>query len=147
MSVLHNLWHVIKAKVCQNRNLNQSAYYSGSHQDNCIKNRSAQLLILELVLHEHRKKFSTIFQPLSGKVALYHLIFTKTNWKPAEIRNLSLSDSLFIIQDELRIDKLADEVKSFIDTLELPGISITFDELLDEDWDPKENVISLATLN
>ncbi|CAI0726597.1 ECs1072 family phage-associated protein [Serratia entomophila] len=147
MSAVHDLWHVIKAKVCQNRNLNHSAYYSGSQQDNCIKNRAAQILTLEVVLNEHRKKFATIFEPLKGKNALYHLIFTKTAWKPAEIRELSLADCLFVIQDELRIDKLPEDIQEFIESLSLPSVAFTFDELLEEDWDPKENSIPLASLN
>ncbi|CAI1803790.1 Uncharacterised protein [Serratia quinivorans] len=147
MSAIYNLWHIIKARVCDNRNLNHSAYYSGSQQDNCIKNRSAQLLILEITLHEHRKKFATIFEPLSGKTALHHLIFTKTNWKLAEIRSLSLTDSLLVIQAEMRVEKLPAEVQKFIDSLELPEVAFNFEELLEQDWDPKENSIVLASMN
>ncbi|MDI6977558.1 hypothetical protein QMZ62_05615 [Serratia sp. PF2-63] len=147
MSAVHNLWHVIKAKVCQNRNLNHSAYYNGSEQDNRIKNRSAQVFTLEIVLNEHRKKFATIFEPLKGKNALYHLIFTKTAWKPEEIRELSLADCLFVIQDELRIDKLPEDIREFMESLSLPRVAFTFDEFLEEDWDPTENLIHLASLN
>lgn len=146
MSQIHNLWHVIKSRVCENRGLSHSAFYAGSQQDNCIKNRSAQIFILEMVLHKHRKQYATIFEPLKDEKALHHLIFTKTMWKPSEISQLSLADCLFVIQDELRIDKLPDEARDFIESLDLPTFAFIFEELLDKDWVPKENSICLAAM-
>ncbi|KAB8310774.1 hypothetical protein EH227_02565 [Rouxiella chamberiensis] len=146
MSNIYDLWHVIKSKVCQNRGLNHSAYYEGSMQDNCIKNRSAQIFILEIILHEYRKQHATIFEPQKGINALHHLIFSKTKWKPSDIRKLSLSDCLFVIQDELRIEKLPDDARAFIESLKLPSVAFIFDELFEEDWAPKENSTFLTLL-
>lgn len=147
MNVIHDLWRVIKERVCDNHNLNHSDYYPGSHQDNCIKNRTAKIFILEIILHEHRKKHANLFNALSQKEALHHIIFIKTNWKLADIRNLSLADSLIAIHEELSIEKLPNEAKLFIDTICLPEIPIDFDSPLEEDWNPKENAISLARMN
>ncbi len=146
MSSTHNLWHVIKSRVCQNRGLSHSVFYAGSQEDNCIKNKSAQIFILEMVLHKHRQQYATIFEPLKGEKALHHLIFTKTLWKPSEISKLPLADCLFVIQDELRIDNLFDEAKDFFKSLELPSVAFNFEELLEDDWAPKENSIFLASM-
>ncbi|MHA7847133.1 ECs1072 family phage-associated protein [Serratia sp. D1N4] len=146
MSSIHNLWHVIKSRICENRGLSHYSFHSGSAEDNCIKTRSAQIFILEMVLHKHRQQYATIFEPLQDKKALHHLIFTKTKWKPSEISQLSLADCLFVIQDEMRIDKLSGEVKYFTEYLELPSTAFVFDELLEEDWAPRENSIFLAAI-
>ncbi|VTR53249.1 Uncharacterised protein [Serratia fonticola] len=110
------------------------------------KNRSLQIFILEMILHKHRQQYATAFEPLKNEKALHHLIFTKTMWKPSEIRQLSLADSLFIIQDELRIDKLPADIAPFIESLNLPAVAFIFEHLLDEDWVPKENSIFLASM-
>ncbi|STB14572.1 Uncharacterised protein [Citrobacter freundii] len=34
MSEYHSLLHVIRSRVCENRNMSHSAYYQGSLQDN-----------------------------------------------------------------------------------------------------------------
>ncbi len=102
-----------------------------------------RLFILEIILYEHRKKYSTIFQPLIGKEALNHMIFIQTRWKPAEIRSLSLADSLFVIDEELQIDKLPEDAKSFIEQFEIPENPIMAYSLLEADWDPKENSVYL----
>lgn len=39
------------------------------------------------------------------------------------------------------------DIQEFIESLSLPSVAFTFDELLEEDWDPTENPISLASLN
>ncbi|AKG71809.1 hypothetical protein WN53_23300 [Serratia fonticola] len=146
MSPIHTLWHVIKSRVCENRGLSHSAFHEGSEQVSCIKNRSLQIFILEMILHKHRQQYATAFEPLKNEKALHHLIFTKTMWKPSEIRQLSLADSLFIIQDELRIDKLPADIAPFIESLNLPAVAFIFEHLLDEDWVPKENSIFLASM-
>ncbi|MEX2953590.1 hypothetical protein AB4K01_20585 [Serratia fonticola] len=146
MSSTYDLWLTIKARVCENHGLKHSDLYAGSYQDNCIKNRSAQIFILEMVLHKHRQQHATIFEPLKDKKALHHLIFTKTMWKPSDISQLSLADSLFVIQDEFRIEKLPEEAKELIESLELPTIAYVFEDLLEEDWAPKENTFLLASM-
>lgn len=144
MSNMNDLWSVIMKRIRHNHNLNEPHYYPGTPEDIFIKICTNRLFILEIILHEHRKKYSTIFQPLSGKEALHHMIFTKTHWKPAEIRSLSLADSLFVIDEELQIDKLPECAKSFIEQFEIPENYITAYSLLETDWDPKENSVYLT---
>lgn len=146
MSDYHNLLHVIKSRVCENRSMSHSAYYPGSVQDNQIKNRMALIYVLEILLHQHRQKYATIFNPLEGKSALYHLIFMKTKWRPSEIRDLKLEDALFVIQDELRIEHINDEAQEALSSFNLPSVAFLFEDFPEEDWNYKENSIFLRSL-
>ncbi|WP_369522146.1 ECs1072 family phage-associated protein [Superficieibacter electus] len=126
--------------------MSPSAYYKDSTQDNQIRNRTALIYILEMILHQHRLKHATIFNPLEGPAALHHLIFMKTRWFPGDIRKLSFEDSLFVIQDEIKIENLTDEAQSALKILELPNFSVTFEHLPEKDWDYMENSIHLQNL-
>ncbi|NHB89587.1 hypothetical protein C5471_18555 [Photorhabdus tasmaniensis] len=148
LAKFYNLWHAIKARVCNNHDVDPNYFdvYSSDHQICCLKNRAAQIFILEAILHKHRQQHGTIFEPLEGEKALHHLIFLKTKWKPSEIRALSLEDSLLVIQDEMHLDNLPEEAQRVIDAINLPkAISFRSDDMLDEDWVPKENSIYLQT--
>ncbi|KML25478.1 hypothetical protein VL10_00055 [Leclercia adecarboxylata] len=146
MSEYHNLLHVIKSRICENRNMPQSAYYHGSQQDNQIRNRTALIFTLEMVLHQHRLKYATIFDPLEGKSALYHMIFMKTHWLPSDIRNLSLEDALFVIQEELRIDNLSSDAQEVLQSFNLPSVSFLFEDFPEDDWNHTENSTFLRSL-
>ena len=146
MSEYHNLLHVIRARVCENRNMSQSAYYQGSQQDNQIRNRTALIFTLEMVLHQHRLKYATIFNPLDGKAALYHMIFMKTRWQPSDIRKLPLEDALFVIKEELRIDNLNSDAQEVLQSFNLPSVSFQFEDFPEEDWNHTENSIFLRSL-
>lgn len=146
MSEYHNLLHVIRSRVCENRNMSHSAYYPGSQQDNQIRNRTALVYVLEILLHQHRQKYATIFNPLEGKAALHHLIFMKTKWLPSEIRNLTLEDALFVIQDELRVENISDEARDALSTFNLPSVAFLFEDFPEEDWNYRENSTFLQSL-
>ncbi|MFP2467680.1 hypothetical protein ACLEUK_06105 [Pseudescherichia vulneris] len=146
MSEYHNLLHVIKARICQNRNISHSAYYQGSQQDNQIRNRTALIFALEMMLHQHRLKYATIFNPLDGKAALYHMIFMKTHWLPSDIRNLPLEDALFAIQEELRIDNLNSDAQEALQSFNLPSVSFQFEDFPEADWNHTENTAFLQSL-
>lgn len=146
MSEYHNLLHVIKARVCENRKISHSAYYAGSQQDEQIKNRTALIFILEVVLHEHRMKYATIFTPMEGKVALHHLIFIKTKWLLSDIRKLTLDDALLVVQDELKPERINAEAQDVLSALKLPSVAFLFEDAMEEDWDPKENAVYLQSL-
>lgn len=146
MSEYHNLLHVIRSRVCENRNMSHSAYYQGSQQDNQIRNRTALIFTLEMVLHQHRIKHGTIFNPLEGKEALYHLIYMKTKWFPSAIRELSLEDALFAIHDELRIDKINQPAQEALSSFNLPTVSFRFDDFPEADWNYRENSTFLQSL-
>ncbi|WP_316304305.1 hypothetical protein [Atlantibacter hermannii] len=143
MSDYHNLLHVIRSRICENRNMSHSSYYQGSQQDNQIRNRTALIFTLEVVLHQHRMQYATIFNPLVGKEALHHLIFLKTHWIPADIRKLSLEDALFVIQDEMKIEKLGPDARGALESLNLPSVAYRFDDFPEADWDYKENSVFL----
>lgn len=147
MSSIHDLWHVVKSRVCENRGIQNTRFNSETRQDNCIKSRSVQILVLEIVLHKHRQRFATKFEPLENEKALHHLIFTKTMWKPSEIRELTFADSLLVIQDELRTDKLPEDIKHFIEEIGLPSFACSFEELLDSDWAPTQNSVFLNSIS
>jgi len=146
MSDYHNLLFSIRSRICDNRNMSHSAYYAGSQQDNQIRNRTAAVFILEMVLHRHRVKYGTIFNPLEGKAALNHLIFVKTKWLPEDIRLLSFEDALFVIQDELRIDNINKDAQVALSAFNLPTYSYRFDDFPEADWDLKENSTFLQNL-
>lgn len=136
MRDIPHLWHVIITKVCENRNLKLSE----CRYDNRIVNRAAHILTLEVVLDEHRNEFGTLFEPLDGLAALHHLIFTKTHWPLADIRTLSLADSLLVIQSDIRIDRLPIDAQTFLQSLNFPVTPSTFNELLERDWVPMKNL-------
>lgn len=146
MSEYHSLLHVIRSRVCENRNISHSAYYQGSQQDNQIRNRAALIFILEMILHQHRIKYATIFNPLEGKDALYHLIFMKTNWLPSDIRKLPLEDALFVIQEELRIENLPTDAQDALKSFNLPSVAFQFEDFPEADWNYMENSTFLRSL-
>ncbi|MGQ6548290.1 ECs1072 family phage-associated protein [Serratia sp. IR-2025] len=146
MSSIHNLWHAIKSRVCHNHGVSLLDFNNGSLEGNRARNRTAQLFVLEMILYKHRLQYATIFQPLDGKDALYHLIFTKTNWKLIDIKQLSLEECLFVIQDELRMSRVPEEAKHLLNAANLPEAAFIFEELPEEDWAPKENSTFLASM-
>ncbi|CAH0199326.1 hypothetical protein SRABI13_01688 [Erwinia aphidicola] len=146
MSDYHNLLFSIRSRVCDNRNMSHSAYYAGSPQDNQIRNRAAAVFVLEMVLHQHRAKYGTIFNPLERKAALNHLIFVKTKWAPQDIKSLSFEDALFVIQDELRIDNINEEAQAALSAFNLPAHSYHFEDFPEADWAQKENSMFLQNL-
>ncbi|ENF6040753.1 hypothetical protein ABRV10_002767 [Citrobacter amalonaticus] len=146
MSVYHNLLHVIRARVCENRNMSHSAYYQGSLQDNQIRNRTALIFTLEMILHQHRIKYGTIFNPLEGKDALYHLIFLKTHWLPSDIRKLTLEDALFVIHEDLRMENLSAGAQEALKSFNLPSVAFPFEYFPEADWNYTENSTLLRSL-
>lgn len=146
MSEYQDLLHVIRSRICENRNISHSAYYHGSQQDNQIRNTTALIFTLEMVLHQHRIRYATIFNQLEGKSALYHLIFLKTYWQPSEIRKLSFEDVLFVMQEELRIDNLNTDAQEALSGFNLPSVTFRFEDFSEADWDCKENSIFLRSL-
>ncbi len=143
MSDYSHLLQVIRMRVCESRKLSHTAYSKDSLQDNQIRNRTALIFILELVLDQHRAQHGSIFTPLQGKDALHHLIFVKTKWLPSEIRKLNFQDALFVIQDELKKENIPEEAQELLKAFYLPSVAITFDDFLEQEWDYKENSVFL----
>ncbi|HFL5044498.1 TPA: hypothetical protein ACG35C_002655, partial [Escherichia coli] len=65
-----------------------------------VESRATLLTLLDLVLHEHRKKFGTPYNQLNGKKALVHLILMKHHWMPKQINEMKFDELLLSIQDE-----------------------------------------------
>ncbi|OON35622.1 hypothetical protein BTJ39_22360 [Izhakiella australiensis] len=147
MQELDTLYHVIKSHICEVRKISHSELSFGNGQGNKALNRAAMIFVLEIVLHKHRSDYATIFEPLAGRKALDHLIHLKTKWKPEEIKSLSLADSMFVIQDDLKISKLPGYASEFIASLNLPSVSYTFDDFMDEEWDTRGNSAFLNQLS
>ncbi|WP_423244281.1 ECs1072 family phage-associated protein [Citrobacter braakii] len=146
MSEHHSLLHVIRSRVCENRNMSHSAYYQGSLQDNQIRNRTALIFTLEMILHQHRIKYGTIFNPLEGKDALYHMIFMKTHWLPSDIKNLTLEDALFVMQEDLRMENLSSDAQNALKNFNLPSVAFQFEDFPEADWNYTENSTFLRSL-
>ncbi|ECU0308047.1 hypothetical protein C3U64_06700 [Salmonella enterica subsp. enterica serovar Stanley] len=72
-----------------------------------------QLLRLDLLLIRYREKFATVWEPLSGRRALNHLLFVRTNWPPAQISELSFDHILLILHEDLT---------SLGEDMDLPGL-------------------------
>ncbi|HEJ0068204.1 TPA: hypothetical protein SLO38_004539 [Citrobacter koseri] len=146
MHELDNLFQYIKGRVWEKRGVDTYDFYPGNTKGGQAYNRAAFIFVLEMILHKYRMEHATIFEPLEGRKALHHMIFTKTNWKLEYIRTLSLADCLFVIHDELKISKLPEDAKSYISGLNIPENTLTFDEVKDEEWDAMGNFAYLQTL-
>lgn len=101
-----------------------------------LQNRTSLLFALECLLFKHRQAHATSWSPLTGKEALVHLIFQKYKWPLSEIRSLSLKDSVLLLQDELRIEKLPDEAAQIIRNFAADKKQ-SFPSLNDDEWDPE----------
>ncbi|MGX8941574.1 ECs1072 family phage-associated protein [Symbiopectobacterium sp. Eva_TO] len=75
------------------------------------------LLLIEMILNNHRDKYKKSISDLSGIKALYHMVFLKTNWKPEEIRSTSIHDLLFILQEEMNSEFLPEEERKYLKML------------------------------
>ncbi|WP_213706081.1 ECs1072 family phage-associated protein [Enterobacter asburiae] len=147
MSNYSDLWQVIKMRVCRNNKFAESSLANSNSFDAVrVKLRILQIFALECALQQYRLKHGTPFNPLEGKKALHHMIFEKTKWQLETIRTLSLNDSLFIINDELRLLELPPKASDFIQRLEI-GLHVhPLDDFSQEDWEPKENSTFLQSL-
>ncbi|BCA39401.1 hypothetical protein J4X77_06615 [Escherichia coli] len=147
MSNYSDLLQAIKLRVCQNNNIPiPSLTGSGSYQARQVWNRIAQIFTLECILAAHRNEYGSVFVPLENEKALHHIIFLKTKWNLAEIRTLSLNDSLFIIAEMFRSDAIPPDAKVFMESVRIPEpIAYPLEDFSDEDWDPKGNSVFLQS--
>lgn len=144
MSDYSRLWentknHVIKVREVQN------GYLPSTNEGLKVCHRTAQLFILDVFLQQHRKKYGDGVFPLRGKNALHHVILLKYKWPMDAIRNLSLSDSLFAIQDELIPENLPDEAQMFLSGVIENASQIAFEDLGDKEWDQNLGELLLHT--
>ncbi|MGE2338597.1 hypothetical protein ACME83_20515 [Enterobacter hormaechei] len=91
---------------------------------------------LDLLLAAHRNKHETTINKLPGAKALHHKLLQKYNWPLSEIRAMSLSDVFIALHDELSLESLEGQAKSYFSTMIAGRYPITFTDLIDDEWDP-----------
>ncbi|EEI0870507.1 hypothetical protein CBX59_001710 [Salmonella enterica] len=101
-----------------------------------VLNRAGLIFALEILLEKHRKDFGTLWNPLKGRLALEHKLFTKLNWPLNQIRELSLQDALFILQDELKDTKIPEAAMRVLSSYGSSSARAVFPDVLDTEWDP-----------
>lgn len=116
MNGYENLQNAIISDLSKHYDVTQYDYRFNPQLLNPLLCRSHlyKLMLIELHLHEHRIKFKNSVLDLDGAAALHHLVYLKTNWAPQKIREMSYSDQLFALLDELVPDKLSDKAQSFL---------------------------------
>ncbi|MEI7245143.1 hypothetical protein WCT80_00825 [Pectobacterium carotovorum] len=135
MSGYSSLWDSIKHHVSETRNIKTQGMIDANDSLR-VTHRAAQLFTLDILLQEHRKKFGRDIFPLHGKDALHHKILIKYKWPLDMIRELSLSDCLLALQDELIPENLSEGGRKFLGHVIERASQIGFDDLLDEEWNP-----------
>ncbi|SUP83802.1 hypothetical protein ACILPN_17760 [Yersinia wautersii] len=101
------------------------------------KNRSALIFALESVLHTHREENCTIWNPLEGRKALEHLLLQKYKWPLEEIRSLSLTDIVLLLQNELSPANLPEAAQSLLKMYGGLTSRKAFPDFMDAEWDPE----------
>ena len=101
-----------------------------------VTNRAVQLCILDLLLAAHRNKYETPVNRLPGIKALHHKLLQKYNWPLTEIRSLSLSDIFIVLHDEISLESLEGQAKSYFSTMIVDKYPITFSDFMEDEWDP-----------
>ncbi|WP_072166373.1 hypothetical protein [Erwinia sp. Leaf53] len=101
-----------------------------------LYNRAILLFSLDIILEEHRINHSSIFNPQKNKDTIHHLILKKYGWTLNEIESLSLEQSLFVLQENLRLDNLPEDAKKYLHGINAHSYRRSFDDILDLEWDP-----------
>lgn len=101
-----------------------------------VKNRASLVFALEVLLERHREKHGTLWSPLPGKLALLHLILQKYKWPLSEIKALTLQESVFLLQEELKFENLPDLAQRVLKNYLADRAEHYFAEIREEEWDP-----------
>ncbi|EMF4615335.1 ECs1072 family phage-associated protein [Yersinia mollaretii] len=142
MSSYSILWHEISTDVCKKLNVSDTSFSHEAYRDQIeVRNARANaylILILELILQEHRDKYSVPSVSLSGAAALHHKIFLKTKWLPQTIRDLSYEDCLFVLLEDLHPENLSTESQNYLKILEIQKSAFVLNKPLLEGWTPEK---------
>jgi len=101
-----------------------------------MRNRTALLFSLEVVLDLHRAKYGTHFSPLNGRDALDHLLLQKYKWPLSDIRSLNLRDIVILLQEEMTPANLPESARLILQNYNVLNSKKTFPEIKDDEWDP-----------
>lgn len=110
----------------------------------CVKNHAAQLCALDVILHLHRKEHGHQLNRLHGKHALYHKLLIKYQWPLSVIRDMSLSDIIIALHDELQIAALPEDAQRYLSRMTGDYYPDHFPDYLDEEWLP-DSAVELLT--
>ncbi|EQA4952885.1 ECs1072 family phage-associated protein [Salmonella enterica subsp. diarizonae serovar 47:i:z53] len=66
--------------------------------------RAEQLLRLDVLIAQYQDKFATTWEPVIGRVAINHLLFSKTSREPDQVekvRKIAFPDIFFLLHEDL----------------------------------------------
>lgn len=132
---IEHLFTQVKENIAKQRNIQISGYVDSS-EVSCVNNRAAQICTLDALLFEHRKKYATQFNGLNGKAALHHKLLLKYQWPLSTIRELTFTDILLALQDELRVENLPEDISRYLSQVALSQYPVTFADHPESEWDP-----------
>ncbi len=130
-----HLFTQLKANIAELRGVKVSGFVD-STAVSCVTNRALQICALDALLYDHRKKYANQLNGLSGKQALYHKLLLKYQWPLSVIRDLTLSDVLLALHDELQFDSLPDGVGEYLSQVARANYPVNFPDHLEAEWDP-----------
>ena len=132
---IDRLFGNIKKNIAEIRGVTLSDFADPS-EISPVYNRAALICALDIILHEHRKKFGNQLNELKGKQALHHKLLIKYKWPLSVIRELTLSDVILALQDELQIEDLPSGAGDYLSQVVGSHYLINFPDYLDSEWDP-----------
>lgn len=101
-----------------------------------VSNRAVQLCTLDLILAAHRREYETDLNKLPGVKALHHKLLLKYKWPLTDIRALSLSDIFLALHDEISLDSLEEQAKTYLSSVRVGRYPVEFPDFIDDEWDP-----------
>ena len=131
----YNLFMEHHEHIAKTRGIKTSGMVDLNEQ-NKIESRATFLTLLDAVLYEHRKKYATPFNNLSGRSGLEHLVLLKHHWSPKEIRELAFEDLLLAVQDELNYKNASEDAKNFLEHRDWSSMIHHFADINEDEWNP-----------
>lgn len=92
---------------------------------------------LDIILYEHRKKYGNQLNGLNGKQALHHKLLLKYKWPLSVIRDLTLTDALLALHDEIQFSALPEPASEYLSRITHSNYPVNFPDYLDAEWDPE----------
>ncbi|ENK2459426.1 hypothetical protein AB3B40_003776 [Escherichia coli] len=131
-----HLFTQIKSNIAQLRGIQISGYVDSS-EVSCVTNRAVLICALDIILYEHRKKYGNQLNGLNGKQALHHKLLLKYKWPLSLIRDLTLTDALLALHDEIQFSSLPEPVSEYLSRITHSNYPVNFPDYLDAEWDPE----------
>ncbi|MCK6998638.1 ECs1072 family phage-associated protein [Enterobacter kobei] len=130
-----HLYSVTEQNIAKIREVKTTGFVD-SNELAKVTNRAIQLCVLDLTLAAYRSKHETPVNKLPWVKALHHKLLMKYNWPLSEIRAMSLSDVFIALHDELSLESLEGQAKTYFSSLLAGAYPLTFDDFIDKEWDP-----------